>query len=173
MRQTSTFRMAAMVPLLLVLFCDPARGAGEVKVVKVAPEDVPKLLKVFVAEFVAITPGKGKFPKSFQMGTNDGPKHEGPARKVTLAHDFAMARYEVPQDLYVAVMGSNPSKWTGPRNSVEMMTAAEAVKFCRQITTLLRDRKLIGDDEEIRLPTEAEWEYCCRAGSTTKYSFGD
>jgi len=162
--------MAAIMLVLPGLICHHARGAGDVKV---APADVPKLLQVFVSEFVAITPGKGKFPKSFQMGTNDGPQHEGPAREVTLSHDFSMAKYEVPQDLYLAVMGSNPSRWTGPRNSVEMMTVGEAGQFCQKITELLRAQKLIGSDEEVRLPTEAEWEYCCRAGSKTKYSFGD
>lgn len=132
-----------------------------------------KLLQTFHKEFVAITPGQGKFPKSFRMGSEKGPANERPVHEVTFEHDFQIAKYEVPQNLYEAVMGINPSKWKGPRNSVEMMNFAQAQEFCHKATTLMRDAKLIAADEEIRLPTEAEWEYCCRAGTTTRYSFGD
>lgn len=90
-----------------------------------------------------------------------------------MRESFRMNKYEVPQNLYQAVIGVNPSRWGGPRNSVEMVDHAEAKAFCEKVTGLLRDRKLIGADESVRLPTEAEWEYCCRAGSKTAYSFGD
>lgn len=125
--------------------------------------ELPKLLKTFVDELVTITPGKDKFPAELAVGE----------ARVPLKADFAIAKYEVPQNLYAAVMGENPSKWKGPRNSVEMMTWNEAREFCRKLTTLLRERKLIAEADEIRLPTEIEWEYCCRAGTTTAYSFGD
>lgn len=140
-----------------------------------AAEKDPKveLLNTFNSEFISITPGVVKFPESFQMGSDDGPSNERPSHKVRLSEPFSMAKYEVPQNLYEAVMEVNPSKWKGPRNSAEMMTFADAQQFCRQATELMRSAKLIKDDEEIRLPTEAEWEYCCRAGTTTKYSFGD
>ena len=140
---------------------------------KQSPGETGKLLKVFVSEFVAITPGRGAFPKSFTMGTKTGPAEERPPRKVSFDYSFQIAKYEVPQNLYEAVMGDNPSRWKGPRNSVEMMNWNEANSFCQRLTTLLKKAKLIDADQTVRLPTESEWEYCCRAGTTTAYSFGD
>lgn len=132
-----------------------------------------KLLKTFVDELVSITPGQGQFPKAFRMGSANGPASEQPVHEVSLTKPFAMSRYEVPQNLYEFVMGENPSRWKGPRNSAEMMTWQEANTFCERLTERLRQKKLIGDSELIRLPTEAEWEYCCRAGTKTAYSFGE
>lgn len=125
------------------------------------------LLKTFREEFIAISPGEGSFPKSFKMG--DGAS----AREVTLKSKFSIAKYEVPQNLWEAVMGNNPSKWKGKRNSVEMLSLAEAQDFCRKATEQMRAAKLVEAGQEIRLPTEEEWEYTARAGTTTKYSFGD
>jgi formylglycine-generating enzyme required for sulfatase activity len=131
------------------------------------------IFKLFAGEFVTLTPGKGKFPASFEMGSKgDAPESEKPAFKVTLKIPFAMAKYEVTQELYEAVMGKNPSRWKGPRNSVEMVSWKEANEFCRKVTAELRQRKLIAGEEIIRLPSEAEWEYACRAGTTSAFSFG-
>lgn len=131
------------------------------------------VLKTFVDEFVEIRPGADKFPATFSMGSAEGSPAETPPQQVTLKTAFWIAKYEVPQNLYEAVTGKNPSRWKGPRNSVEMMSWRDSVQFCERLTMLLRERKLIGADEVIRLPTEVEWEYCCRAGTSTRYSFGD
>lgn len=138
-----------------------------------ADDQALPVLKVFVEELVDITPGEGKFPKSFSMGSRSGDITEQPMHEVTFDYSFAIAKYEVPQNLYEAVMGENPSRWKGKRNSVEMMTYKEALQFCEKLTAMLREHKLIAEKEVIRLPTEAEWEYCCRAGTTTEFSFGD
>jgi formylglycine-generating enzyme required for sulfatase activity len=135
--------------------------------------DRASLLKTFRDEFVDIAPGEGKFAAEFMMGDNDGPAAERPAHRVTMKRPFAIARYEVPQDLWQAVMGENPSRWKGQRNSVEMISYDDALEFCRRATVEMRRAKLIAVDEVIRLPSEAEWEYAARAGTTSRYSFGD
>lgn len=131
------------------------------------------ILKQFVKELVSITPGKGKYPKSFQMGSREGNSEEMPVHTVTFTSDFSIGKYEVPQNLYQTVMGKNPSRWGGPRNSAEMFDWNTANQFCRKLTKMLQNASLIASNEEIRLPTEAEWEYCCRAGTNTAYSFGN
>jgi len=161
-----------------VLFATSCSPAAQPKPKKPQPPQITaaerqKLLKVFAGEFVDVTPGKGKFPKTFEMGSKTDDATERPPRTVTMSADFAIAKYEVPQNLYEAVMGTNPSRWKGPRNSAEMMSWQEAVVFCQRATLLMRSAKLIAADEQIRLPSEAEWEYCCRAGTKTAYSFGD
>jgi formylglycine-generating enzyme required for sulfatase activity len=70
-------------------------------------------------------------------------------------------------------MGANPSKWKGPRNSVEMLSFAEAQEFCKKVSERLREAGLIDAVHLVHLPSEAQWEYCTRAGTTTTYSFGD
>jgi len=156
-----------VMTMLIVCLFDSSQGrAGE------ETPELSQLLKTFVDELVAITPGEGKFPAEVVVPFN-GDVVDGKPKTFRLEHPFAIAKYEVPQNLYEAVMGANPSKWTGARNSVEMMTWGEAREFCIKLTQQLRDAKLIADTEEIRLPTEVEWEYCCRAGTDTAYSFGD
>ena len=131
-----------------------------------------EILKQFADEFAPLTPGAGKFPASFTMGSKHSPA-EQPTRTVTFKYSFAIAKYEVTQELYQVVIGTNPAKFKGPRNSIEMTSWHEANAFCVKATELLRAAKHIGEKETIRLPSEAEWEYACRAGTDTAWSFGD
>ncbi len=136
--------------------------------------DQIKLLETFHREFVQISPGSPGFSATFTMGrASGGSGNERPPHQVTLAYEFQIAKYEVPQNLWEAVMGSNPSKWTGPRNSVEMLTFEEADRFCQRATTQMRSAGLIKKNQTVRLPTEAEWEFVARGGTSTVYSFGD
>ncbi|GIX05515.1 MAG: hypothetical protein KatS3mg114_1384 [Planctomycetaceae bacterium] len=136
------------------------------------PEDLESLLKRFRDELLPIVPGEEPYPAEFELGTEDGTPAEKPVFRVRLA-PFAIARYETPQNLYAAIMGHNPSRWQGRRNAVENVTWQEARAFCERLTHQLRARQWLSEDEEIRLPSEAEWEYACRAGTRTAYSFGD
>jgi formylglycine-generating enzyme required for sulfatase activity len=102
---------------------------------------------------------------TFEMGTNVGPGDDKPVHSVTLSA-FEMSATEITQGQYKAVMGTNPSMFTGDDNlPVENVSWNDAVAFCRALS-----QKTGG---EFRLPTEAEWEYACRAGTTTVYNLGD
>jgi len=143
------------------------------KVAIAAEPSQSDLLSTFRQEFVELTPAQGEFSAEFEMGRADGEPAEGPPHRVRMTRPFAIARYEVPQNLWQAVMGDNPSRWKGPRNSVELLSFDDAEAFCRKATALMREAKLISPMQVVRLPSEAEWEYAARAGTTTRYSFGD
>ena len=130
-------------------------------------------LKRFVQECVRIRPGEDAFPAEFKFGSTFQNAAKIPLKSVRLNQSFRINRYETTQELYQVVMAQNPSRWKGPRNSVESMKFSEAQLFCAKLTARLRAEKLIASNEVVRLPTEYEWEYCCRAGTATQYSFGD
>jgi formylglycine-generating enzyme required for sulfatase activity/serine/threonine protein kinase len=102
----------------------------------------------------------------FLMGSPEkrGYADEFPQHKVAIS-PFYIGRYPVTQKQYRAVMRTNPSSYLEDSHPVETVTWDEAVEFCRRLT--------IATGRIYRLPTEAEWEYACRAGSTTLYCFGD
>ena len=89
---------------------------------------------------------------------------------VTITKPFHLGAFEVTQEQYQKVMGKKLSKFKGPNNPVEQVSWEEAVEFCRRLSEL-PEEKAAG--HVYRLPTEAEWEYACRAGTTTRFSFGD
>jgi serine/threonine protein kinase/formylglycine-generating enzyme required for sulfatase activity len=93
-------------------------------------------------------------------------------RRVTLTRPFEMGVYEVTQEQYEQLMGTNPSyhRYKGPQNAVGGMTADQAIEFCRKLSELPAE---LSSGYVYRLPTEAEWEYACRAGTITAFSFGD
>ncbi len=161
--------------LFALAFCFLAvSDAGQKKKFPDPTERKDAILKRFADEFVGITPGKGKFAESFLMGTEKaGKDNERPAHKVTFKYGFQINKYEVTQELYAVVTGINPAQFQGLRNGIDQVTWNDSVAFCEKATAQLRERKLIGNNERIRLPSEAEWEYCCRAGTTTAWSFGD
>jgi formylglycine-generating enzyme required for sulfatase activity/tetratricopeptide (TPR) repeat protein len=93
-----------------------------------------------------------------------------PDRRVTLTKPFYLGVTEVTQEQYQKVMGKNPSQFQGPQNPVETVSWAEAVEFCGKLSAMPAEKTA---GHVYRLPTEAEWEYACRSGTTTAYGFGD
>ena len=107
---------------------------------------------------------------SFMMGSPDDEKDrdgdEGPVHKVTISKPYYLGVYEVTQAQWTAVMKSNPSKYQGrPDHPVETVSWEDCQMFLKRLNTLG-----LGS---FRLPTEAEWEYACRAGADTRFYWGD
>lgn len=160
--------------LWLTVVCACSQLTSSIATAQEKTDPTPEtMLKTFVAELVPITPGTGIYPASCVIGSVQGSPAEKPAHEMQFLRPFSIAKYEVYQSLYQEIMGNNPSRWQGPRNSAERMTHIEAIDFCERMTKRLRSMQLIQPNQVIRLPTESEWEYCARAGTTTRYSFGD
>jgi formylglycine-generating enzyme required for sulfatase activity len=118
------------------------------------------------------------WPGTFSMGspTKEGDRfpQEGPQTVVTLTHGFWMTKYEVTQGQYLMIIGNNPSRFTGDlRRPVEQVSWADATNYCAKITEQERQAGRLPTGYTYRLPTEAEWGFACRAGTTTRFSFGD
>ncbi|HNR34916.1 MAG TPA: formylglycine-generating enzyme family protein [Candidatus Hydrogenedentes bacterium] len=104
---------------------------------------------------------------TFYMGSIEGRDDELPVHRVKISKGFWLSRYEITQDLWQGIMGKNPSRFTGdPRLPVENVSWKEVVSFIGELNRRYPDKIF-------RLPTEAEWEYACRAGSEREYGFGD
>jgi formylglycine-generating enzyme required for sulfatase activity len=161
------------------------------------PKDTITLLLVLWGGLFSVsTPVKAQPPKeltnsigmklvlipkgTFMMGSPETEKgrHENETqREVTISKDYYLGVYEVTQAQYEKVMGKNPSHFQGAivgnENAdlpVEKVSWDDAVEFCKKLSDLPEEKKA---GREYRLPTEAEWEYACRAGSKTVFSFDD
>ncbi len=116
---------------------------------------------------------------TFQMGDGAGRPDETP--HTVSVNSFYLDKYPVTQELYEKIMGVNPSKNKGKSNPVERTQWTDAIRFCNECSERegltpcynLDTWECNFDANGYRLPTEAEWEYACRAGSVGKYSFGD
>jgi eukaryotic-like serine/threonine-protein kinase len=133
--------------------------------------------------FVAIPPGE------FSMGSPgaEEPADEHPAHRVRIQRPFLLGKYEVTQAEYTKVTSDSPSHFTGNgRHPVERVSWLDAVRFCNVLSVKSNDNltpfyKIENDVVTVidwdgtgyRLPTEAEWEYACRAGLSGKFGFAD
>lgn len=125
-------------------------------------EEKTDLGKGISLEMVLIPAGK------FMMGSPEsekGHKNEEKLHEVILTKPFYMGKYEVTQEQWEAVMGGNPSKIKGGKFPVTNVSWEDCQEFVKKLN--------LKTNEGYRLPTEAEWEYACRAGTSTAYFFGD
>jgi len=107
----------------------------------------------------------GKFTMGSPKGEKDGQTDARPQHEVTISKPFYVGATEVTQAQYEAIMGKNPSNFKGPQNPVEQVSWDDAVEFCKKLSQKT--------GKTVSLPTEAQWEYVCRAGSKTRFCFGD
>jgi len=117
-----------------------------------APEDLPKL------------PPEESQPQARSWFDKSVP-WEGPPHQVTISRAFYMAATEVTQEQYEVVLGRNPSKLKGATLPVDGVSWNDAAEFCRKLSDKI--------GRAVRLPTETEWEYACRAGTATAYYSGN
>jgi formylglycine-generating enzyme required for sulfatase activity/serine/threonine protein kinase len=98
------------------------------------------------------------------------PPKGGEAREISVKQPFMIGVFEVTEEQYERVMGTNPSQFKGTQNPVQGVYPKDAIEFCRRLSDL-PEEKAFG--RVYRLPSVAEWEYACRAGSQQEYCFGD
>jgi formylglycine-generating enzyme required for sulfatase activity len=103
------------------------------------------------------------------MGDAEGKPDETP-HQVTLSRSFYIGTYEITNAQWRRVMLTVPSRWQEDNHPVENVTWEKVVEFCHRLSSLPEEQAA---GRTYRLPTEAEWEYACRAGATTRYCFGD
>ena len=111
--------------------------------------------------------------KTFSMGSKEEAsgrevEQREKQREVSFDHDFFMGKFEVTQEQYEAIMGTNPSDYKGAKNPVGQVSWNNAQECIKKLNGKFKDRRLT-----FRLPSEAEWEYACRAGTTTPFHFGE
>ena len=164
-------RLAAFLALFLIAGCD--RSNQTARIDNPAPPPPKTIITTTGLEMAIIPAGE------FIMGDEGGDEDEKPAHKVQLSA-FYMDTHEITQKAYQALMEQNPSKSKGPEKPVEQVDWYHAALYCnlRSLKEGLKpayDPKTLACDFAMggyRLPTEAEWEYACRAGTQTRFSFG-
>ncbi len=116
-------------------------------------------------EFVWIEPGV------FQMGSNTGRKDESPVHEVEISRGFWLGKYEITQGQWKAVMNDEP--WSGRKRVISDSSHPAVIISWDEVQEFIGRLNAAVGEELYRLPTEAEWEYACRAGTQTRWSFGD
>ena len=114
-------------------------------------------------------------PGTFTMGSPEselGRSSDEVLHQVTLTQGYWLGKYEVTQAQYQAIMGTNPSYYKGTDRPVEQVSWNDAMDFCAKLTEIEKTAGRLPAGYEYTLPTEAQWEYACRAGTTTSLNSG-
>ena len=116
----------------------------------------------------------GTFPMGSPANEQDRYTDEGPQTRVYISRGFFLDKFETRQWDYELLTGANPSSFRGDGNlPVETVSWSEAVAYCQKLTDYERTNGRVPSGWVYSLPTEAQWEYACRAGTTTRFSFGN
>lgn len=155
--------------LALALACAQSRSFADASVATPhadAPTSLPKSVRLDLGgglfmDFVLIPAGR------FQRGSPEevGDEDETPRREVSLTQPFYLGVFEVTQEQWTRVMGDNPSHFKGLKHPVDSVSWDECQRFLAKLTALVGRR--------VALPTEAQWEYACRAGTDSRWFFGE
>jgi formylglycine-generating enzyme required for sulfatase activity len=151
------------------------RFLGEMTVESFPPGIYVQLPGGVPLELVRIRAGE------FVMGTEEGQgkDDERPTHRVRIARDFYIGKFPVTQEQYLALMDNNPTRFDElPRNPVDNVSWDDVQEYCKRLQGHVRSSSSALSDravrvEQVRLSTEAEWEYACRAGTQSLYAFGD
>lgn len=146
------------------LYASVLRPAPPPTMPRIETQNQPVVTNSIGMKLVLIPAGK------FQMGSPDSDADalggEKPQHPVQITEPFYLGATEVTQEQYEHLMGENPSSFEAdPQRPVEQVSWDDAVEFCKRLSQQ--------EGKTYRLPTEAQWEYACRAGSTAKWHFGD
>jgi formylglycine-generating enzyme required for sulfatase activity len=117
-------------------------------------------------------------PGSFTMGSPeteyDRSADEGPQTRVTFTYGFWMERFELTEAEYTSIVGTNGAAFQSDSNQpMEEVSWLDGTNYCARLTSQEQTAGRLPPGYVYRLPTEAEWEYACRAGTTTRFPFGD
>jgi len=119
-------------------------------------------------DFVWIDPGTFTMGTTEELGRSD---NEGPQHEVTIRRGFYLGQYEITQGQWEAVMETTP--WSGQSYVRENPSHPAVYISWNHVQEFIQRLNAAAGEQIYRLPTEAEWEYACRAGTTTRWSFGD
>jgi uncharacterized protein (TIGR02996 family) len=157
---------------LLATCCEPdahpERAAWQRRVVELLDAGVVPCVPQHTLMLPGGVPLVGSFvpPGSFLMGSTEV-YYAQPVHRVTLTAGYFLGVHLVTQPQWKSVQKTDPSCFKGPNRPVEQVSWDECQDFCTKLTTQLNNRVTVA------LPTEAQWEWACRAGTTTHFHFGD
>ncbi len=152
--------------LMVPIGCSPTTSSPGIRPEEVTTISKTDTLRIQLGKDVTLECRRIE-PGEFIMGAgpDQGARGMSDQRFVRITEQFYIGIYEVTQEQYEIVMGDNPSTFKGADVPVHEVSWCEAGEFCKRLSALTGRR--------VRLPTEAEWEYACRAGTSSRYSYGD